>query len=73
MRRTLRFFALLMVLALVPTLAVGTPESGESWVNDHCPETCAQMKESCRLDCLPCGYVAACYHYVCDVFCGCNC
>lgn len=72
MRKTLRFCALLFVLALVPTLAVGTPES-ENGIDHHCPETCAQLKESCRQDCLPCGYVAACYHYVCDVFCGCTC
>lgn len=56
------------------SLAEGASEwGGENGTDDHCPQTCAQMKAECQQDCLPCGYAAACYHNVCDVFCSCYC
>lgn len=41
---------------------------------NYCPPNyCTLLKEECASDCAPCGSTTACYYYVCDAVCYCNC
>lgn len=71
MRKLLLSVACFALLLLAQTES--SPLNAAEELNYCPPNYCNELKAECTQDCYPCLGVTACYYYICDAFCSCQC
>lgn len=59
------------LLTFLTVVGIGMPQESSAV---YCPPGfCNQERQACQQECAPCFGVSACYVYVCDSTCSCQC